>query len=212
MITFSGIDCSGKSTQIDILKNYYDGKGLKSKVIWNRGGYTSWVEAIKNLVRLDKNYTEKQKKEYRSSINSNPKKAKLLLFASILDLIRFYGIVFRIIELLGVKIICDRYIWDTYIDFKIKYPQYNFENWFSWRLLLRCMKKPDHSIIFVIPAEESMRRSELKFEPFPETYEERIIRIEYYIREITNGKWNHVIDGQQNIDDVTRQVLEKINA
>ena len=38
MVTFSGIDCSGKSTQIEIIRKYYEDKGIKARVIWSRGG------------------------------------------------------------------------------------------------------------------------------------------------------------------------------
>ncbi len=207
MITFSGIDCSGKSTQIDLLKQHFKSNGIKHRVIWSRGGYTSWVEGIKNLVRPDKNFSEDQKKEYRASVNSDSRKARLLLFASICDLIRYYGVVFRLIELSGTRLICDRYIWDTYIDFRLKFPQLDFERWSCWKLLMKTYKKPDHSFIFVIPPEESMRRSQLKIEPFPETLEERKIRIDSYLQEIQNGRWQYVIDGERAKDEIANEIL-----
>lgn len=211
MITFSGIDCSGKSTQIAIIKDDMQKKGRKVEVIWSRGGYTPWVEAIKTLVRPDKHYSEEQKKAYRESISSNSWKSKLLLLASIWDLARYYGIAFRFKELFGTTIICDRYIWDTYIDFKLKFSRFDFEKWLSWKLMLKIIKKPDHSIIFTIPAEESMRRSDLKNDPHPEPYELRVKRIGYYMDEIAKNRWEHVIDAQKSIDDVAEQVKRIID-
>lgn len=208
MISFSGIDCSGKSTQIDLIKKYYDERGIKNRVIWSRGGYTSWVEGFKTLIRRDKSLAEEEKVEYRKNIRKVGWKNKLYLIVSIWDMVRFYGIVFRFIELGGTTIICDRYIWDTYIDFLIRYPEYDFENWRCWKLLIKIMKKPTHSFVFTIPAEESMKRSELKYEPHPEPLEKRIIRINRYMKEIEKSRWQYVIDCMQPLDEVTKQVID----
>lgn len=206
MISFSGIDCSGKSTQIEIVQKLLKDRNIKNRVIWSRGGYTPWVEKIKNLIRRDKGFSDEQKDEYRQQINNSSPKAKLLLWASIWDLVRYYGLVFRWIEFRGVTIICDRYIWDTYIDFKIKFRQIDFENWICWKILLKCVKKPEYSIVFVIPVAESMLRSDLKNDLHPETHEQRTERIAYYIREIKIKRWSYVIDAMQSIEEVTDEI------
>ena len=55
-----------------------------------------------------------------------------------------------------------------------------------------------------------MRRSELKEEPFPETYEQRIVRIEEYQKEIQKAHWNHVIDGMQTKNQVFKEIMRII--
>ena len=211
MITFSGIDCAGKSTQIDLIKKELDKNHIKNRVIWSRGGYTSWVEGIKTMVRRDKSFSEEQKKEYRDAISNSSFKSKLLLWASIVDLIRYYGIVFRWIELTGTKILCDRYIWDTLIDFRMKYPKIDFEKWISWRLMIKVIMKPECSIIFTIPIDESMRRSIEKNDEHSEPYDFRLERIHNYEKEIEAGRWQFVIDAMQPISEVAKQVEEIIN-
>ena len=211
MITFSGIDCAGKSTQIEIVKKEFDRKNIKCRVIWSRGGYTSWVEGIKTLVRRDKGFSDEQKKAYRDAISNNSFKSKLLLWASRVDLIRYYGIVFRWIEFTGTKILCDRYIWDTLIDFRMKFPKIDFEKWVCWKLMIRLIKKPECSIIFTIPIDESMRRSIEKNDEHSEPYDFRLERIHNYEKEIKAGRWQFVIDAMAPIPDVTRQVKEIIN-
>lgn len=208
MISFSGIDCSGKSTQIEITKKYYESKGIRVRVIWSRGGYTSWVEGIKTLIRKDKRFSAAEKAEYRTKINENHIKARLLLWASILDLIRYYGIVFRWIEMSGAVILCDRYIWDTYIDFSLKYKNIEFEKWLCWKIMLKLIKKPDKSIIFTIPIEESMRRSLEKNDQHSEPFDERLSRIQRYMAEIENGRWQHVINASSPIQAVTNEVIK----
>ncbi|MEP0860096.1 MAG: dTMP kinase [Ignavibacterium sp.] len=51
-ITFEGIDFCGKSTQVELLKNYFEGKGKSVKVIREPGG-TEISEKIRDLL-LDK--------------------------------------------------------------------------------------------------------------------------------------------------------------
>lgn len=210
MITFSGIDCSGKSTQISIIKEKLIEKKIKIKVIWSRGGYTPVLEFIKNVFRRDKKMSESEKENYRSEIHKSRLKRKILLWISIFDLVFYYGIYFRVLELFGHKILADRYIWDTFIDFQIKYKDIKFEKWFIWKLLLFTHLKPKHSIILTIPAEESLMRSDLKFEPFPENYEQRVIRINHYVKEINNKKWKNVIDATKSIDSVSSEIMEII--
>ena len=207
MISFSGIDCSGKSTQIDLLCKEFDKTGKKYQVVWSRGGYTPGIEFIKKIIRRNKETTKEERVTYSEKVNSNSKMRKILFVASLIDLWFYYSIVLRIKEISGTTILCDRYIWDTYIDFKMKYPDIDFENGFWWKLTLRTMVKPSPSFVFFIPAEESMRRSELKFEPFPEPIEIRNQRIEMYVNEVENNRWDVKIDCMQSIEEVFADVI-----
>lgn len=211
MISFSGIDCAGKSTQIDKIAEYMKnelGYGRRVKVIHSRGGYTPLLEFMKNLIRTDKNADRKTQDSYRAAVHSSPKKRRLLLWLSIFDLGIYYGIYFRLLELFGKKILADRYFWDSYIDFLMKYPELDFEKWLVWRLAKKIHKKPEHSVIYVIDASLSMYRSTLKDEPWPEPEEVREERIRLYMSEIEKGKWMHVIDASDDIDSVFQKTKE----
>lgn len=208
MISFSGIDCSGKSTQIELLVKYLNNKGIKTEVVWSRGGYTPGVDFLKKIIRCGKEATKEERLKQSEKANSNSKVRKLLFLISLMDLWRFYTISLRI---KGIRktIICDRYIWDTYIDFKMKYPEYDFEHGFWWNLTLKTMVKPDPSFCLVIPAEVSMYRSTLKEEPFPEPVEVRQERINWYIRELKNNRWQYIIDATMPVEVVCRNILSR---
>lgn len=133
----------------------------------------------------------------------------MLFLASLIDLWRYYTFSLRI-QGLGKVIICDRYIWDTYIDFKMKYPEYDFEHGFWWNLTLKTMVKPNPSFCMFIPAETSMYRSTLKDEPFPEPIEVRQERIDWYIRELKNDRWQYEIDATKSVDEVYAQILKHL--
>lgn len=207
MISFSGIDCGGKSTQIELLGQYMKMNGIKYKIIWSRGGYTPVLEAIKTIIRKDKHYDDKGKEanDYRESIHSNPKKRKLLLWVSIFDLALYYGIYFRLIALNGYTILADRYFWDSYIDFKLKYAEIKFEKWLVWKFANAIYQKPQYSIIYTIPASISIYRSTLKKEPWPETEKQREERILLYLKLIKEGRWKYIINATASIDNVAEQ-------
>ena len=210
MISFSGIDCCGKSTQIDLLCKDLEKQGKKYQVIWSRGGYTPGIERVKKLLRGGSSASKEEKISYSEQVNSNSKKRKLLFVASLMDLWFYYSVSLRLKEWFGTTVICDRYVWDTYIDFKIKYPDYDFERGFWWRLTLKTMLKPKASFCMFIPAEESMRRSSMKEEPFPESVEARRERIDWYVRERENNRWQYVIDATKSIEEVYSAIVERL--
>lgn len=210
MISFSGVDCSGKSTQINLLCKELEDRKIKHQVIWSRGGYTPGIEFVKKLLRRGKEISKEERIRYSEQTNSNSSKRKLLFTVSLIDLWFYYSIVLRLKEAFGTLIICDRYIWDTYIDFKMKYPEYEFEKGFWWKLTLKTMLKPSPSLCFFVSAEESMRRSGLKDEPFPEPIEVRKERINYYLNELKNKRWQYQIDAMVSPEKVYEQMMELI--
>ncbi len=210
MISFSGIDCGGKTTQMEKLYNFYLKHHVKCMMIHSRGGYTPLLEFAKKIIRHDKGDHSDTSERARAEIHGNPRKRRLLLWLSILDLSFYYGIWFRLIELFGTTILADRYIWDSYIDFKMKYVEIDFEKWLIWKLAKNIYLKPKRSIIYTIPAELSIYRSSLKEEPWPEPLEVRQERIAWYMKEIGNSRWQHVIDATSSINDVFIETLKAI--
>src|SRR5690554_2016130 len=119
MISFSGLDSSGKGTQIAVTEKHLNEQGIKCRTLWARGSWTPGIELIKRIVRRDKGLTDKQKEQYRRKVRSNPWIQRLILILSILDLIWYWGLFYRLAGLFVSVLICDRYIWDTLVDFRV---------------------------------------------------------------------------------------------
>lgn len=54
IVSFSGIDSAGKTTQIDLLYKYFEEHHIKAKKIWSKARGTPGVLLLKQLVRRDK--------------------------------------------------------------------------------------------------------------------------------------------------------------
>lgn len=210
IVSFSGIDSSGKSTQINILKRYCQNQQICVGNIWGKGRGTPGVMLIKGIVRQDRFMTPKQKSEYRAKVYKNSKKRFLLLVASILDLWWYFGLWYRIKSLMYNILICDRYIWDTYIDFRSEFNEYEIDNWWIWKTAVKLSPKPKHSFMFYLSAEESYRRDQQKGDLTLDPLEVKTLKIDKYMKLINNKKWEVVIDGTKDIESISNTIISTI--
>ena len=212
LIVFGGIDSSGKSTQIEKVKTHLLAKNIKVKVIWSRGGYTPLFNLFKTgLKMIIPNSIPKPGESEERNQTFNKKYIRILwLNIALVDMILFYDIYFRILKIFGYTVIADRYLWDTYIDFKLKFNNDNFERGVLWKTLIHFSLSPNLSYLLTIPVDESIRRSNLKNEPFSENLNQRKKRISFYQDLIKKGKWNHIIDGMRPIDEVWSNIRQKL--
>lgn len=207
LISFSGIDSSGKSTQIDLLYNYCLNNNIKVRKIWGKARGTPGVEFIKNMVRRDKAMTSDEQMAYRDQIYKSSRKKKLLLFASILDLYWYFGFYYRLLSMINDVLICDRFIWDTYVEIKSEFTDIDTDNWFIWKVAVFLSPTPKFSFIFTLPAEESIRRDIQKNDLTVDSLELKKNKIELYMNLVKINKWTNVMDGLRPIDATHKEVL-----
>lgn len=213
LITFSGIDGAGKTTQIELLMEWLRRKGKQPMRVWTRGGYTSRLERLKSgLRRLPGRVVPPS--------GNNPQRTqsfkkgwvrRLWLMLAILDLGWVYAVQLRWWRLRGHTVVCDRYIWDTLVDFRLYFPQERAESWWLWRMLVKIAPRPDAAFLLLIPVEESVRRSDLKGEPFrdpPQLLGQRLAQYETLAQQ---GYWR-VMDGRRAVADLAMEVQQVITS
>ena len=210
IIVFSGIDSSGKTTQIDIFEKECKRRKLRVRKIWGKGRGTPGVLLIKGIVRGDRGMSAEQKKEYRAKVYKNSKKRRLLLTASILDLWWYFGIWYRLLNMFNNVLICDRYLWDTYIDFQSEFPEFDIDNWRIWKIATILAPKPKHSFMFYISAEESYRRDQQKGDLTLDPIEVKVAKVDKYMKQMNSGKWEVIIDGTRERESISMQVKETV--
>lgn len=208
LYVFSGIDCAGKSTHIDALVKFFKSRKIKHMVVWSRVGYTPAIEASKKIFKaISKRGIDDA--VIRAEANKSPTKRKILAFASIIDLTLFYGIYFRLLSLFGYIIIADRYLQDSCIDLHIKYNDLNIANWLVYKMLVKLSLKPKKALMLYISPEESMRRSELKYEPWPENLEQRRMRIALYELDRFNAGYT-TVDCSGSIPEIQAFIFNEL--
>ncbi len=209
LITISGLDGAGKTTQIDLMTEYLHSQNISVKYIWSRGGYTPGFLFLKDILRklLGKKVAPSGRTEARAKKLGNPKIAKLWLSIAILDLLFLYAVYFRILMLFGKTIIADRYIWDTLIDFRLNFENIDVEKMFLWKFLIFCAPIPDSPIYLDIPLDVSVDRLSRKDEPFPDSAETLGKRLENYRSLMTRANWKS-INAIQSIAEVQNDILK----
>jgi len=210
-IAFSGIDGAGKSTQIEILFKALRENDTNPLYLWTRGGYTGPFNAIKAGLRrlFGKKLPPSGRSEERDRAFKNPFVRNLWLSLAIIDLIFVYGIYIRIYLISGRIIIADRYLWDTWIDFRLNFPKVGIDQWPLWRVLKALTPKPDVGFLLLIPVEESLRRSGLKNEPFPDSEDVLRQRLALYYELPVTHKL-HTIDCLQPIDVIRDEIMGEV--
>lgn len=211
IVSFSGIDSAGKTTQIKLVEEYCTAHNISYRKIWAKARGTPGIILLKSLIRRDKKLNFEQQLVYREKIYESRYKQRLLLIASLLDLLWYFGIYYRILGTKYRLLILDRYLWDTYVEVKCEFDKVDFEKWALWRMLAKISPIPSISILYTIPAEESIKRDIEKNDLTVDSIDQKKEKIKFYEQLVERGKWSDVIDGMHTIEEVHRRTMAAIN-
>lgn len=209
LISVSGMDSSGKSTQIGLLRERLISERFSVIVLWSRGGYTPLMENAKKLLRLavGGRLPSPGVSSERDAILAKPRVSNWWLRFAILDLMVLYGLWVRVLLMSGRTVICDRYLWDTYVDFSLNYPNSAFQYTHLWRRLEKFARAPDVALFMSVSPEVAEHRSTARGEPFAESLERRRQRSEAYDEIGLRGVWDQIFDSEtRSPEEIARAV------
>ncbi|MCY7362671.1 MAG: dTMP kinase [Ignavibacteria bacterium] len=194
-ITFEGIDLSGKSTQIKLLKNHFEKREKKVISVREPGG-TEISEKIRNIILDKKNI----KMEYLTEF--------LLFSASRQQLTKEI-----IVPHLKKKfiVLCDRY-YDSSTAYQGYGGQINLEIIQSVNKIASGNLIPDITFLIHITAEESFKRKKLmkknadRIEKKTISYYKKVIDGYKIISNNEKGRFV-VIDGTKSVDEINEAIV-----
>lgn len=212
IISFSGIDSAGKTTQIDKLTTYFDAHKVKYIKKWSKARGTPGVEFLKSLVRKEdvEQQSDDERVAARKEVYKSPRKQKILYMLSLLDLCWYWGVYFRWLNLTHKYLICDRYLWDTYVEMKFDFYSIDIDHSLLWKMVKLFAAKPKVSFVFIIPAELSLERDLQKGADGTENIERKKLKISLYMKLVDQKRWTNVMEGTKSREDLHLEVLNII--
>mgnify|MGYP001368126595 CR=1 FL=1 len=207
IIAVSGVDCSGKSTQIARLVERLDSVGRTSEVRWYRPGYSDELDTLRALLRRNSGVLPPPGAgKAREQAFSRPWVRSAWIAVALLDTLWTYGLKLRCASWIGRLIICDRYVWDAVLDLHLRFPnQVSLDGFVAVLLRLVC-PRPRVNVLLHLSADEALDRQAKKAEPFPDDRETFLKRHGIYDGWAEDGRFS-VIDSERSIEEVHDEIL-----
>ncbi|MCA9674633.1 MAG: hypothetical protein KC464_06320 [Myxococcales bacterium] len=201
LVTVSGVDLAGKSTQLGQLESWLTGVGCHVERRWHRPGYSPVLDRARKLVRRIRPgaLPRAEDAEARMRAFARPGVRTSWLALAVADSLAQYGVLDRARRRRGKVVLCDRYVEDAILDLQFRYPDLSME-WIA-RVLRTGSARPDVSFLLTLPWPEIERRLDAKAEPYPDPPEVRRRRYDAYAALAGSGRFV-VIDAARSIEEV----------
>jgi dTMP kinase len=209
LVTISGVDLAGKTTQLDALERWLADEGVSMTRLWYRPGYSSALNRVRDAVRAlrPSALPPPGPSKERDRVFARPGVQGAWITMAIVDSIAQYALRVRAALARHEVVLCDRYIDDAVFDFELRFPQVPAG---SLRRVLRAVSpRPDLAVLLVLPWDEVMRRLTLKDEPFPDPIEQRRKRYQGYQQLAASGDYL-VVDATRSVESIQEELRGRI--
>lgn len=220
LISFSGIESSGKSTQIARLMERAQAAGERPVKLWTRPGYTPTLEAGKRRLRRLRGRRSPEAGSGERASRAYPRRAegfrssftrRLWLSLALLDLLWWYAVRVRLWRASGRTVVCDRYLADCRVDFRVNFPEDDVESGLLARLLTALAPRPDLALVLLLPLEDSLERSVGRERRFRENKEVLAQRHAAY-ESLAGERGVVALDGRSPERDLEREIERLVDA
>lgn len=212
LISISGIDCAGKTTQIDLLVGALRDRGLSVVEFWYRPGYSAELDALRKWVRRrspDTLPAPGRASKGRDEAFSRAGVSQAWVAMALCDMALQYAVKLRALRARHDVVICDRYLADAALDFDLRFPEMEVADSVWFQLVKGVCPQPDMNIAMTISHEEMLARMAIKQEPFPDPPEIRDRRFDAYMA-LADSPGVHAIDAEQAIEQVHRDIMTRL--
>ena len=160
VISFSGLDGSGKSSARRACLETMTLCEIPVRAVWSRGGFTSWMETAKKVARtaMPASIPGPGQMEAKRRWLGRPIPAALFAFAVVIEQTVHYLLRVRLPGLAGVSMLCDRYAWDTQADLEAKLGAGGHLAGWAGALVAAAAPRPDLAILLRLDPKVASRR------------------------------------------------------
>lgn len=213
LVTFSGVDCAGKSTQIAMLSEALARSGKRVAPIWFRPGYSAEMNALRAAARrvLPRAMPGPREGAARERAFARPGVSRAWVCMALSDTFLQYAIKVRWLLATGRTVIADRYLDDGALDLEFRFPGQRVAEWRTSRLVAAMSTRPRVSFLLMLPHDVMLERMAAKNEPFPDPPDVRDRRFAAYQRLAASGRYD-VIDADRPPDVVHRDILARLGS
>lgn len=220
VLALSGIESSGKSTQRALLIEHLRARGVEPVALWSRPGYSSRLRAGKRLLRALRGRKPRERERVSSEPGRYPRRAETLpnpvvrwgwLSLALLDLLWVHAVQVRLWRARGRTVLCDRHLLDSLVDFRVYFPDDRVEERWLCRLLRGLAVRPDAAFCLLVPAQESLRRTQERGRHHWETLEVLERRVAAY-RVLADELGTRVIDGCEPVPRIAAVLRAAVDA
>lgn len=211
LVTLSGADCSGKSTQVAFLASLLERAGRRPVVVWLRPGYSDRLDRARGFVRrlrpgllpVAGPSPERQRLFARTGVS------EAWVAVAVLDMLFEYAVKVRSLLGQGRTVLCDRYVDDALLDLSFRSPRLRIDDGRIGRFIRAVCPRPDVAFLLRVPWELCVSRAVAKNEPFPDDDATRWKRHEAYERLARSGRYR-VIDAAAPLSAVQAELVAQI--
>ncbi|HKY32794.1 MAG TPA: nucleotidyltransferase family protein [Candidatus Polarisedimenticolia bacterium] len=203
VITLSGLDGSGKSSAMALLKEAADLCEIPSRVVWSRGGFTPWMRAVKRAARAASAGRVPGPEETARKLRWLARPLPAALYAALVVAEQSAHTVLRVRapRMLGWTILCDRSSLDAAAELLARLP--GVPGRWGARMLLRGGPRTDAAIVLRLAAATAAERKP------EESDREDLSRRAAALDRLAEEAGAAVIDASRPLDAVAADVVER---
>ena len=207
LVSVSGVDLAGKTTQLELLERWLMAEGLRATRLWHRPGYSPALDGLRRAVRRIRPSAlpPPGPSASRAEVFQRPSVRAAWITMALADSVAHYGLRVRAALRCHDVVLCDRYVADAVLDFRFRFGERAAD--LMRRTLHPVAPIPHAALLLVLSWDEVLRRLSVKDEPFPEPMDAR--RLRYHAYQELAARGEHVVVDATPPANVVQEVLRQ---